>query len=160
MRISIPQSRAEKCVHLSLLTASLRLLFRAKPWTTSCFPSIGLPQPESRLYVSSFQPGGTSFLYNLANITRGKLSYNSGGQPGNIKNPQWVFIYVYLFMGIEFAVHPTFNAFNSTRYNLYWHRLLFPDIACELCWDRTNICKASIVNLTVLNRTILLDNWF
>lgn len=164
MQISIHQSKAEKFIHLLLLTiapiAALRLPFGAQPQTASCFTSIGLPQPENRLYVSSFQPGGTSFLYNLANITKGKLSYNSGGQPGKIEKTQWVFIYVYLCMGIEAAVHPTFNAFTSTRYNLHWHRLLFPDIVCELRWGRTNIWKAGFVNLTVLNRTILLDNWF
>jgi len=99
--------------------ASLRLSFGAQAQTASCFPSIRLPQPENRLYVSSFQPGGTSFLYNLANITRGKLSYNSGGQRGKIEKTQWVFIYVYLCMGIKAAVHPTFNTFTSTRYNLH-----------------------------------------
>lgn len=123
MQISIHQSKAEKFIHLLLLTiapiAALRLPFGAQPQTASCFTSIGLPQPENRLYVSSFQPGGTSFLYNVANITKGKLSYNSGGQPGKIEKTQWVFIYVYLCMGIEAAVHPTFNAFTSTRYNLH-----------------------------------------
>lgn len=108
----------------------------------------------------SFQPGGTSFLYNLANITRGKLSHNSGGQPGKAEKTQWVFIYVYLCMGIEAAVHLTCNAFTFRRYNLHWHKLLFSDTACELCWERTSIWKATFVNLTVLNRIILLDNCF
>lgn len=162
MQIPIHQPKAEKCIHLLTRApiASLRLPFRAQPQTTSCFTSIRLPQPENRLDVSSFQPGGTSLLYNLANITRGKLSYNSGGQPRKTEKTQWEFIYVYFCMGIEAAVHPTFNTFTSTRHNRHWHRLLFPDIVCELCWERTNIWKAAFVKLTVLNRTILLDNWF
>lgn len=123
VQISIHLSKAEKFIHLSLLTiapiAFLRLPFGARLQPTSCSTSISLPQPLCFIISARRTKQKKLFLYSLENFTRGKLSYISGSQPRKVEKTQWVSIYVYLFMTITAAIHPMLNTFISTRYNLY-----------------------------------------
>lgn len=105
------QSKAEKFIHLLLLTtepiASLRLPSEPSRRPPAVSHPSGFHSLRTGFMFHHFSQEAHLFLYNLANITRGKLSYNSGGQPGKTEKTQWVFIDVYLCMGME-AAHPPY----------------------------------------------------
>lgn len=122
----------------------------------------GFPQPENRLYVPSFQPGGQNkkslFMSPGKYHKRKAQQHQWRSARENRKNT--VGIYLCLPLHEDHGCQPPHIK------HIYFHKVQSPLTQAIVSWylwtlmKRSNIWKAVFVNRTVLNRTILLANCF